>query len=84
MLLPWEGFPILKSQEIYRMPTVNSIFANIEKRNFSVIDPSDAYYLVGEGTSSCWNKKTMECFDSCNLEVFYAFEFINIHTNEET
>lgn len=64
------------------MPSVNSIFANIEKRNFSVIDPSDAYYLVGEGITSFWNK-TREYFKSCNLEVFDAFEFINLHTNEE-
>ncbi|KAJ7946655.1 putative Separase [Quillaja saponaria] len=57
-MLPWENFPILRSQEVYRMPSVSSISAALDLSNnlqeqvgrtvasFPVIDPLDAFYLL--------------------------------------
>ncbi|WJX81047.1 separase [Trifolium repens] len=60
-MLPWESLPILRNQEVYRMPSVSSIFAVFYKdsnhkeqveRNlvpFPSIDPLDAFYLLNPG-----------------------------------
>ncbi|XP_058750289.1 separase-like isoform X2 [Vicia villosa] len=57
-MLPWENFPILRNQEIYRMPSVSSISAVLDNGNnhkeqvgrnlmpFPNIDPLDAFYLI--------------------------------------
>ncbi|XP_044490537.1 separase-like isoform X4 [Mangifera indica] len=56
-MLPWENIPILRNQEVYRMPSVGSIFAALERihhqeqvrklvATFPSIDPLDAYYLL--------------------------------------
>ncbi|KAL3814465.1 hypothetical protein ACJIZ3_015733 [Penstemon smallii] len=57
-MLPWENLPILRNQEVYRMPSVSSIFATIDRccQNqkqtdttipaFPLIDPLDSYYLL--------------------------------------
>ncbi|KAI4296272.1 hypothetical protein L6164_036245 [Bauhinia variegata] len=57
-MLPWENLPILRKQEVYRMPSVSSISAMFERsRNdpaqegrtsptFPLIDPLDAFYLL--------------------------------------
>ncbi|KAI5448524.1 hypothetical protein KIW84_015801 [Lathyrus oleraceus] len=57
-MLPWENLPILRNQEIYRMPSVSSISAVLDNGNkrkeqvgknlmpFPNIDPLDAFYLV--------------------------------------
>ncbi|XP_051146436.1 separase isoform X2 [Andrographis paniculata] len=58
-MLPWENLPILRSQEVYRMPSVGSILATLERclrQNheqfqpfvpaFPLIDPLDSYYLL--------------------------------------
>ncbi|XP_057803899.1 separase isoform X2 [Salvia miltiorrhiza] len=57
-MLPWECLPILRNQEVYRMPSIGSIFATLdrhcENQNrletsvpvFPLIDPLDSYYLL--------------------------------------
>ncbi|KAJ4870210.1 Separase [Raphanus sativus] len=60
-MLPWENIPILRKQEVYRMPSVGSIFAVLTKRclqgeparsyaaSFPLIDPLDSFYLLNPG-----------------------------------
>ncbi|KAM0953180.1 putative separase [Dioscorea sansibarensis] len=57
-MLPWESLPTLRKQEVYRMPSVNSIFALLQqmhsgrglaRRNetpFPLVNPFDAYFLL--------------------------------------
>ncbi|KAL6964352.1 separase [Sarracenia purpurea var. burkii] len=57
-MLPWENLPILRNLEVYRMPSISSISATLDKchrlqeqvgRNpaiFPLIDPLDAFYLL--------------------------------------
>ncbi|KAL1201644.1 Separase [Cardamine amara subsp. amara] len=60
-MLPWENIPILRKQEVYRMPSVGSISAVLKKRSlqgeparshapsFPLIDPLDSFYLLNPG-----------------------------------
>ncbi|KAL8218762.1 hypothetical protein R6Q57_022135 [Mikania cordata] len=60
-MLPWESLPVLRNQEVYRMPSVASILCtydrcchfqeNVGKDSllFPMIDPLDAYYLLNPG-----------------------------------
>ncbi|XP_039174098.1 separase isoform X2 [Eucalyptus grandis] len=57
-MLPWENLPALRNQEVYRMPSVGSIFQTLDRSSqreeqvgppiasFPFIDPLDAYYLL--------------------------------------
>ncbi|XP_057978228.1 separase isoform X2 [Malania oleifera] len=58
-MIPWENIPILRNQEVYRMPSIGSISATIDRRQhcqdlqvrtisevFPLIDPLDAFYLL--------------------------------------
>eukprot|EP00268_Persea_americana_P017925 TRINITY_DN18757_c0_g1_i15.p1 TRINITY_DN18757_c0_g1~~TRINITY_DN18757_c0_g1_i15.p1 ORF type:complete len:389 (+),score=75.84 TRINITY_DN18757_c0_g1_i15:652-1818(+) len=56
-MLPWENLPILRKQEVYRMPSVISISVALNRScgqeevsgvtaTFPSIDPWDAYYLL--------------------------------------
>ncbi|GMI95409.1 EXTRA SPINDLE POLES, RADIALLY SWOLLEN 4, homolog of separase, HOMOLOGY OF SEPARASE 1 [Hibiscus trionum] len=47
-MLPWESMPILRQQEVYRMPSVGSISMMRSRYHELVplIDPSDAFYLL--------------------------------------
>uniref|UniRef100_A0A2N9IGR6 separase n=1 Tax=Fagus sylvatica TaxID=28930 RepID=A0A2N9IGR6_FAGSY len=57
-MLPWENLPVLRNQEVYRMPSVGSISSTLDRshhqqeqvgRNcatFPLIDPLDAFYLL--------------------------------------
>ncbi|GJZ95769.1 separase isoform X1, partial [Tanacetum coccineum] len=54
-MLPWENLPILRHQDVSRMPSVMSISSTIRKRCsyddndhmvFPTIDPRDAYYVL--------------------------------------
>ncbi|GER26714.1 separase [Striga asiatica] len=54
-MLPWESLPILRNQEVYRMPSISSIFATLDRCQeqcetsssaFPLIDPLDSYYLL--------------------------------------
>ncbi|KAL8258352.1 hypothetical protein R6Q59_030393 [Mikania micrantha] len=60
-MLPWESLPVLRNQEVYRMPSVASILCtydrcchfqeNVGKDSllYPMIDPLDAYYLLNPG-----------------------------------
>ncbi|KAK1428290.1 hypothetical protein QVD17_17121 [Tagetes erecta] len=60
-MLPWESLPVLRNQEVYRMPSVFSISWTYDKcchfeendgkcsSLFPMIDPLDAYYLLNLG-----------------------------------
>jgi len=55
-MLPWENLPVLRNQEIYRMPSMGSIFLALSQTHnhykdgtvspFPVINPSDTFYLL--------------------------------------
>ncbi|XP_038885485.1 separase isoform X3 [Benincasa hispida] len=57
-MLPWENIPVLRNQEVYRMPSVASICSTLDGRcrqqkqdggimaAFPSIDPLDAFYLL--------------------------------------
>ncbi|CAI9287139.1 unnamed protein product [Lactuca saligna] len=56
-MLPWENLPILRNQEVYRMPSVATISYTFDRSCqyqeksavFPMIDPLDAYYLLNPG-----------------------------------
>ncbi|PWA40575.1 Peptidase C50, separase [Artemisia annua] len=63
-MLPWESMEVLKNQDIYRMPSVSSIFytnlkcdksqkkAMRDHASYATLDPSDAFYVIkATGTS---------------------------------
>ncbi|XP_071716106.1 separase [Rutidosis leptorrhynchoides] len=64
-MLPWESLPILRNQEVYRMPSVASISCtyhrschfqdkiNKDPAVYPMIDPLDAYYLLNPGGDLC-------------------------------
>lgn len=57
-MLPWESLPVLRNQEVYRMPSIGSIFATLDRCHqchrqvgkeqiaLPMIDPLDAFYLL--------------------------------------
>ena len=52
-MLPWESMEVLRNQEIYRMPSISSIFYTYyrlihsgKKKSIPVLDPRNAYYVV--------------------------------------
>ncbi|KAG8650212.1 hypothetical protein MANES_07G013200v8 [Manihot esculenta] len=57
-MLPWENLPVLRNQEVYRMPSVGSICLTLDRScnhqeqvqqkisAFPSIDPLDAFYLL--------------------------------------
>uniref|UniRef100_A0A0E0GDD4 separase n=1 Tax=Oryza nivara TaxID=4536 RepID=A0A0E0GDD4_ORYNI len=57
-MLPWENLPALRNQEIYRMPSIGSVFLALTRSNnywkdarviappFPAIDPFNAFYLL--------------------------------------
>lgn len=85
-MLPWESLPILRNQEVYRMPSVGSIFTSLHRYGqeklgkgsmvFPSIDPLDAYYLLNpSGDLSSTEVEFDKWFKDQNLEV----TFLNIH-----
>ncbi|KAK7412084.1 hypothetical protein VNO78_03531 [Psophocarpus tetragonolobus] len=80
-MLPWENLPILRNQEVYRMPSVSCISAVLQKgrnhkeqlgRNlspFPLIDPLDAFYLLNpDGDLSGTQIEFENYFKDQNLE----------------
>ncbi|XP_014518647.1 separase isoform X1 [Vigna radiata var. radiata] len=80
-MLPWENLPILRKQEVYRMPSVSCISAVLLKgsdhkepveRNlvpFPLIDPLDAFYLLNpDGDLSGTQTEFENYFRDQNLE----------------
>ncbi|PON45962.1 Peptidase C50, separase [Trema orientale] len=48
LMLPWESIPILRKEEVYRMPSVWSISSRLDRRSHHnpFIDPLDAFYVL--------------------------------------
>ncbi|XP_059648132.1 separase [Cornus florida] len=80
-MLPWENLPLLRSQEVYRMPSVGCISATLDRclhrkeqvgRNavvFPLIDPLDAFYLLNpSGDLSSTQVEFEKWFKDQNLE----------------
>ncbi|KAK4438264.1 Separase [Sesamum alatum] len=80
-MLPWENLPILRNKEVYRMPSVGSIFATLDRccqneeqfetKNpaFPFIDPLDSYYLLNpDGDLSRTQVEFENWFKDQNME----------------
>ncbi|XP_021889373.1 separase isoform X3 [Carica papaya] len=80
-MLPWENIPILRNQEVYRMPSVGSISAILNRSHhheeelsqivasFPLIDPLDAFYLLNpSGDLSSTQLEFETWFRDQNLE----------------
>ena len=80
-MLPLENMPILREQEVYRMPSVAIILATLQRRSileeavshasrFPLIDPLDAFYLLNpSGDLSRTQAEFEEWFRLLNLQV---------------
>ncbi|KAL6545762.1 hypothetical protein OROGR_009636 [Orobanche gracilis] len=77
-MLPWESLPILRNQEVYRMPSISSIFATLDRCQelfetsisaFPLIDPLDSYYLLNPDGDLSRTQVTFESwFKDQNIE----------------
>ncbi|KAL8160482.1 hypothetical protein V2J09_002019 [Rumex salicifolius] len=79
-MLPWENVPILREQEVYRMPSISCISAILQKTrpqqgsgvvddSLPLIDPLDAFYLVNpSGDLGATQAEFEEWFRGQNLE----------------
>lgn len=87
-MLPWENLPVVRNQEVYRMPSIGSIFATLDRccqfqehdvKNagiFPLIDPLDGFYLLNPSGDLRGTQDTFEdFFREKNLEVipWYCF-----------
>ena len=77
-MLPWENLPVLRNQEVYRMPSMGSIFLALSRNKddsaiappFPVIDPSKTYYLLNpSGDLSSTQEEFHELFRNYKWEV---------------
>ena len=77
-MLPWENVPILRNQEVYRMPSIWSISAILNRnfhnqeqaRTYPLIDPLHAFYLLNPGGDLSDTQAEFEkWFKDQNLEV---------------
>ncbi|XP_057494488.1 LOW QUALITY PROTEIN: separase-like [Actinidia eriantha] len=80
-MLPWENLPVLRNQEVYRMPSISSISATLDRycrlqeqvgSNSAIIpliDPLDAFYLLNpSGDLSSTQIEFEDYFREKNLE----------------
>ncbi|KAK7839536.1 separase [Quercus suber] len=80
-MLPWENLPVLRNQEVYRMPSVGSISETLDRSHhrqeqvgricatFPLIDPVDAFYLLNpSGDLSSTQVEFENWFRDHNLE----------------
>ncbi|GMH28096.1 hypothetical protein Nepgr_029939 [Nepenthes gracilis] len=80
-MLPWENMPILREEEVYRMPSVGCISAALQRSansqeeaqrlaiSFPLIDPLDAFYLLNpSGDLSSTQAEFEEWFRAQNLQ----------------
>ncbi|KAG2661846.1 separase-like isoform X2 [Panicum virgatum] len=76
-MLPWENLPVLRNQEVYRMPSMGSIFLALSRNKddsaiappFPVIDPSKTYYLLNpSGDLSSTQEEFHELFRNYEWE----------------
>ncbi|XP_057465962.1 LOW QUALITY PROTEIN: separase-like [Actinidia eriantha] len=80
-MLPWENLPVLRKQEVYRMPSISSISVTLDRycrlqeqvgmnsAIFPLIDPLDAFYLLNpSGDLSSTQVEFEDYFREKNLE----------------
>ncbi|WCJ18437.1 hypothetical protein M5689_000788 [Euphorbia peplus] len=79
-MIPWENLPVLRNQEVYRMPSVGSIFQTLDQSckhqdqvgsvaSFPLIDPLDAFYVLNpSGDLSSTQVEFEDWFRDHNLE----------------
>ncbi|GFY89199.1 separase [Actinidia rufa] len=80
-MLPWENLPVLRNQEVYRMPSISSISVTLDRycrlqeqvgmnsAIFPLIDPLDAFYLLNpSGDLSSTQVEFEDYFREKNLE----------------
>ncbi|KAL9237436.1 hypothetical protein vseg_011984 [Gypsophila vaccaria] len=79
-MLPWENMPVMREQEVYRVPSVASISVALQRRSalekagrisarFPLIDPLDAFYLLNpSGDLSCTQAEFEDWFRSQNIQ----------------
>ena len=81
-MLPWENIPVLRTREVYRMPSIGSISAILDRSHhhqeqagmnaaaFPLIDPLDAFYLLNpSGDLSSSQAAFEKWFRDQNIEV---------------
>jgi separase len=76
-MLPWENLPVLRNQEIYRMPSMGSVFLALSQINndckdppFPVIDPFNTYYLLNpSGDLSSTQEEFVQLFRNYEWKV---------------
>nr|TKW23443.1 hypothetical protein SEVIR_4G292500v2 [Setaria viridis] len=73
-MLPWENLPVLRNQEIYRMPSMGNIFlaltrcnnhykdGNVVAPRFPAIDPFNTFYLLNPNGDLSSTQKEFEQF----------------------
>lgn len=87
-MLPWENLPVLRNQEVYRMPSVGSICLTLDRScnhqeqvqqkisAFPSIDPLDAFYLLNpSGDLNSTQVEFENWFKVQNLEVISFIPF---------
>jgi separase len=81
-MLPWENLPVLRNQEIYRMPSIGSILFSLTRNNdrckdgqvvhppFPMIDPFNTFYLLNpSGDLSSTQKEFDQLFRNYEWKV---------------
>jgi hypothetical protein len=73
-MLRWENLPVLRNEEIYRMPSMGNIFLALTRCNnhyeegnhmaphFPAIDPSNTFYLLNPSGDLTSTQKEFEQF----------------------
>ncbi|XP_074291735.1 separase-like [Silene latifolia] len=79
-MLPWENMPIMREQEVYRVPSVASIIVALQRRSalekdgrlsarFPLIDPLDSFYFLNpSGDLSRTQAEFQDWFRSQNIQ----------------
>lgn len=90
-MLPWENLPVLRNQEIYRMPSMGSIVLALSQSNnhykdvsakalpFPVVNPSNTFYLLNpSGDLSSTQEEFHQLFR--NYEWKVKHDLLNLKT----
>jgi separase len=85
-MLPWERLSAVMNKEVYRMPSVTSIFILLDKCDnkkqmenslspFPLIDPLFAYFVLNpDGTLNRYERTFKDHFEEKKLQVLYMFK----------
>lgn len=82
-MFPWEGLPVQRNQEIYRMPSISSVNAVLDRwnnigensLNYPKIDPHQAFYVLNpDGSITNYQKKFEQYFKNYCFKVHNIFK----------